>query len=294
MVEWVEVRGKSIEVAVAAAMNELGVTDRSDVDVEVVQEPEKGFLGLGGRDAIVRVKPRARRARGRDRDRRPRTGASRTGGSRPEGRSREAPSRSGGQRGSNAPRSQGRSGGNARSGAPRTRSPEAASRSERPPVDVNPAEQAPVVEQFLRGLVESFGLEGSVRVEIEEDVIIATVEGEQTEALVGVRGSVLDAVHEITKTTLHRQFKDTARVRLDIAGYSERRRQALSIYAGQLIEQVMSEGGEIMLEPMSAADRKVIHDSVAAVDGVRSYSEGEPPRRYVVISQVEDEADDEA
>ena len=291
MVEWVEVRGKSIEVAVAAAMNELGVTERSDVDVEVVQEPEKGFLGLGGRDAIVRVKPRVRRGRGRDR--RPRTGASRTGGSRPEGRSREAASRSGGQRGSNAPRSQGRSGGNSRSGAPRTRSPEAASRAERPPVDVNPAEQAPVVEQFLRGLVESFGLEGSVRVEIEDDVIIATVEGEQTEALVGVRGSVLDAVHEITKTTLHRQFKDTARVRLDIAGYAERRRQALSIYAGQLIEQVMSEGGEIMLEPMSAADRKVIHDSVAAVDGVRSYSEGEPPRRYVVISQVEDLAGEE-
>lgn len=291
MVEWVEVRGKSIEVAVAAAMNELGVTERSDVDVEVVQEPEKGFLGLGGRDAIVRVKPRVRRGRGRDR--RPRTGASRTGGSRPEGRSRDAASRSGGQRGSNAPRSQGRSGGNSRSGAPRTRSPEAANRAERPPVDVNPAEPAPVVEQFLRGLVESFGLEGSVRVEIEDDVIIATVEGEQTEALVGVRGSVLDAVHEITKTTLHRQFKDTARVRLDIAGYAERRRQALSIYAGQLIEQVMSEGGEIMLEPMSAADRKVIHDSVAAVDGVRSYSEGEPPRRYVVISQVEDQAGEE-
>jgi spoIIIJ-associated protein len=145
-----------------------------------------------------------------------------------------------------------------------------------------------VVEQFLRGLIDSFGLEGSVKVEIDDDVIIATVEGEQTEALVGVRGSVMDAVHEITKTTLHRQFKDTARVRLDIAGYAERRRQALSIYAGQLIDQVKSEGGEIMLEPMSAADRKVIHDSVAAVEGVRSYSEGEPPRRYVVISQVED------
>ncbi|HKZ19800.1 MAG TPA: RNA-binding cell elongation regulator Jag/EloR [Acidimicrobiia bacterium] len=291
MVEWVEVRGKSIEVAVAAAMSELGVTERSDVDVEVVQEPEKGFLGLGGRDAIVRVKPRVRRVRGRDR--RPRSGGGRSGGPRQEGRGREAGSRSGGQRGGNAPRPQGRTGGNSRP-APRVRNSDASSRAERPPVDVDPAEQAPVVEQFLRGLIESFGLEGSVRVEIDEDVIIATVEGEQTEALVGVRGSVLDAVHEITKTTLHRQFKDTARVRLDIAGYAERRRQALSIYAGQLIEQVVSEGGEIMLEPMSAADRKVIHDAVAAVAGVRSYSEGEPPRRYVVISQVEDELVDEA
>ena len=301
MVEWVEVRGKSIDVAVAAAMNELGVSERSQVDVEVVQEPEKGFLGLGGRDAIVRVKPKVQR--GRTRDRRPRSGGGRPSGGRPSGGRSEGSgrggrndsgSRSGGPRGNNAGRPQSRSGGQPRSGQPgRSRAAEASNRPERLPADINPAEQAPVVEQFLRGLIDSFGLEGSVRVEIDDDVIIATVEGEQTEALVGVRGSVMDAVHEITKTTLHRQFKDTARVRLDIAGYAERRRQALSIYAGQLIEQVKSEGGEIMLEAMSAADRKVIHDSVAAVEGVRSYSEGEPPRRYVVISQVEDEEENE-
>jgi spoIIIJ-associated protein len=301
MVEWVEVRGKSIDVAVAAAMNELGVSERSQVDVEVVQEPEKGFLGLGGRDAIVRVKPKAQR--GRTRERRPRSGGGRPTGGRPSGSRAEGTgrggrndsgSRSGGPRGNNAGRPQSRSGGQPRSAQPgRSRGAEASNRPERLPADINPAEQAPVVEQFLRGLIDSFGLEGSVRVEIDDDVIIATVEGEQTEALVGVRGSVMDAVHEITKTTLHRQFKDTARVRLDIAGYAERRRQALSIYAGQLIEQVKSEGGEIMLEAMSAADRKVIHDSVAAVEGVRSYSEGEPPRRYVVISQIEDEEENE-
>ena len=301
MVEWVEVRGKSIDVAVAAAMNELGVSERSQVDVEVVQEPEKGFLGLGGRDAIVRVKPKAQR--GRTRERRTRSGGGRPTGGRPSGSRAEGTgrggrndsgSRSGGPRGNNAGRPQSRSGGQPRSAQPgRSRGAEASNRPERLPADINPAEQAPVVEQFLRGLIDSFGLEGSVRVEIDDDVIIATVEGEQTEALVGVRGSVMDAVHEITKTTLHRQFKDTARVRLDIAGYAERRRQALSIYAGQLIEQVKSEGGEIMLEAMSAADRKVIHDSVAAVEGVRSYSEGEPPRRYVVISQIEDEEENE-
>ena len=303
MVEWVEVRGKSVDVAVGAAMNELGVSDRSQVDVEVVQEPEKGFLGLGGRDAIVRVKPKVQR--GRTRDRRPRSGGGRPSGGRPSGGRpggargeggrggrNDSGSRSGGPRGDSA-RPQSRTGGQARSAQSRSRVAEPSNRPERLPADINPAEQAPVVEQFLRGLIDSFGLEGSVRVEIDDDVIIATVEGEQTEALVGVRGSVMDAVHEITKTTLHRQFKDTARVRLDIAGYAERRRQALSIYAGQLIDQVKSEGGEIMLEPMSAADRKVIHDSVAAVEGVRSYSEGEPPRRYVVISQIEDGGEDE-
>jgi spoIIIJ-associated protein len=130
-----------------------------------------------------------------------------------------------------------------------------------------------------------------VEVQVQEDVIVAVVSGEQTEALVGTRGSVMEAIHEITKTVLHRQAGDTARVRLDVAGYAERRRQALSIYAGQLINQVLSEGGEIMLEPMSAADRKVIHDAVAAHQGVRSYSEGEAPRRYVVIAVTDDDED---
>ena len=156
----------------------------------------------------------------------------------------------------------------------------------------DPQAQAPIVAEFLEGLVESFGLEGQVDVQVQEDVIVAVVSGEQTEALVGTRGSVMEAIHEITKTVLHRQVGDTARVRLDVAGYAERRRQALSIYAGQLINQVLSEGGEIMLEPMSAADRKVIHDSVAAHQGVRSYSEGEAPRRYVVIAATDDDEGD--
>ncbi len=156
----------------------------------------------------------------------------------------------------------------------------------------DPQAQAPIVAEFLEGLVESFGLEGQVDVQVQEDVIVAVVSGEQTEALVGTRGSVMEAIHEITKTVLHRQAGDTARVRLDVAGYAERRRQALSIYAGQLISQVLSEGGEIMLEPMSAADRKVIHDAVAAHEGVRSYSEGEAPRRYVVIAATDDDEGD--
>ena len=60
----------------------------------------------------------------------------------------------------------------------------------------------------------------------------------------------------------------------------------MAIYAEQLIAELSAEGGEIMLEPMSPADRKVIHDVAAAHEGVTSYSEGEPPRRYVVLSKA--------
>lgn len=145
-------------------------------------------------------------------------------------------------------------------------------------------EQARIAKEFLEGLIAAFGLEGSVSTSIEDDVIVVDVSGDQTEALVGVRGSVRAAVHELTRTVIQRYTRDAARLRLDIAGYAERRRQALTIYANRLIDQLLEEGGEIMLEPMSPADRKVIHDAAAAREGVTSYSEGESPRRYVVLT----------
>lgn len=151
-------------------------------------------------------------------------------------------------------------------------------------------EQAAMVSTFLEGLVAAFGIEGTVSVGVEEGTIVAAVTGPQTEAMVGPRGSVIEAIHEILRTVLSRRSRDVARVRLDIGGYAERRRQALSLYADQLVDQILAEGGEIVLEPMSSADRKAVHDVVAARSGVRSYSEGEPPQRYVVIARVEEEA----
>ena len=76
-------------------------------------------------------------------------------------------------------------------------------------------------------------------------------------------------------------------MRLDIAGYAERRREALRIYTTKLAERVTAEGGEVMLEPMNAADRKVVHDTVADIEGIRSFSEGEDPDHAVVIAPAD-------
>ena len=144
-------------------------------------------------------------------------------------------------------------------------------------------EQAAVVEDFLRGLVDAFGFEGSVGTRIEDDIIYAEVEGPETEALVGEKGAVMQAVLELARTVVQRKTQEGARIRIDIAGYAERRREALQIYARRLAEKVLSEGGEIMLEPMNPADRKVVHDAIGEIEGVRTFSEGEEPQRSVVI-----------
>ena len=119
---------------------------------------------------------------------------------------------------------------------------------------------------------------------------MATIEGEQTEALVGPRGSVLEAIHEITKTGL--TARSTTPPGQDcISPVTPSAKAGLDIDAAQLIDQIATRGRD-MLEPMSAADRKVIHDSVAAREGSVVLG-GRTSTRYVVIATTEESADSE-
>ena len=282
----IEVRARTVELAIEAAMGELGVDDREQLAVEILQEPEKGFLGFGGQDAVVRVKRRRPRRRRNEKRRSPQDN---------RGNNRSETSGSGNSRGRQGRSQSTKNDGNRQTSQSkgRGRDMNRQDRDEQPRVDDRPVltidDQARIAAEFLEGLVAAYGLEGTVTTKVEEDVIIADVNGDQTEALVGVRGTVRSAIHELTRTVMQRYAQDTARLRLDIAGYAERRRQALTIYAQQLIDQLLAEGGEIMLEPMSPSDRKVIHDAAAANPSVRSYSEGEAPRRYVVLTRIDDE-----
>ncbi|MGD2102807.1 MAG: RNA-binding cell elongation regulator Jag/EloR [Acidimicrobiia bacterium] len=273
----IEVRAKTVELAVEAAMQELGVSDVDEVDVHVMTEPVKGFLGMGGQDAVVRIKKKPAK-KGRNRKRKGGRGK------KPSGKNEQNRRQAGRKQAKNGGRKPDAKTSRPKSGGKHVRTESKVS-DDRPSLSTE--EQADIAREFLEGLVEAYGLEGSVSTSVEEDVIIADVEGDQTEALVGIRGSVRSAIHELTRTVLQRYSQDTARLRLDIAGYADRRRKALSIYAEQLIEQLLQEGGEIMLEPMSPADRKVIHDVAGEHENVTSYSEGEPPRRYVVLSLAE-------
>jgi spoIIIJ-associated protein len=259
---------------------------------------------MGGQDAIVRVKAkqqdtsrrrRGGRGRGRSRDGSESGNGSSNGGN-GGGRAKKEPGtgsggRSGGQSRDSKPRESGER-------APRKRSEGASQRPPRPEkdertpkkehtveVEADRAEQATMVEEFLTGLLGAFGLEGNVSCTIEDDIIIADVSGEQTEALVGPKGVILQSILELSRTIVQRKSQAGARIRLDIAGYGERRREALRIYTGRLVEKILAEGGEIMLEPMNPADRKVVHDAAAELGGVRTFSEGEEPRRSVVIAK---------
>ncbi len=291
--EWVEVQGKTVEVAVEVALGELGIDSKDDAQIEVIQEPKPGFLGMGGREAIVKVTraPKQRRRRRRSRGSK---GSDKADGSDQAGAGgkTQTQERSGkGQKGQQKPKQQQKKNNEKRRQEKKVSEPKTASQQ---PRDDRP-EQAPIEEQaevaaaFIRGLLGAFGLEGEVKTRIEEEVLYLDVSGEQTEALIGPKGSVMHSVLELTRTVVQRKTYGAPRMRIDIGGYLERRREALKIYAGKLATQVIEDKNEIMLEPMNAADRKVVHDAVAEIDGVRSYSEGEDPRRAVVLAYEGDE-----
>ena len=157
----------------------------------------------------------------------------------------------------------------------------------KPKIEADPKKQLDVSINFLEGMIKSFGLEGTVKGSIEEENLVVSVFGEQTEALVGEKGSIIRALHELTRTAIQRKTGAGTRLRLDVAEYATKRREALTIYAERLTNQILEDGQEVMLEPMNSVDRKTLHDAVANIAGIRSYSEGREPYRSVIFAPNE-------
>ena len=159
----------------------------------------------------------------------------------------------------------------------------------RPRVEADPKKQLEVSISFLQGLIKSFGLEGTVDGETEDRNLIVKVSGEQTEALVGEKGNIIRSLHELTRTVIQRKTGAGTRLRLDVADYALKRKEALTIYAERLTKQILEDRQEVMLEPMNSVDRKTLHDAVSEINGIKSYSEGREPYRSVVFAPTEQE-----
>jgi spoIIIJ-associated protein len=297
--EWVETTGRTLEEAVEAALDQLGVAEE-DLEYQVLDEPKSGLLGrLGGREARIRarVKPISREKPGerRRRERRPRPTSER-GGGRDRGRGRGE--RDGdGDGGSDAPATAGAGRGRRSSGArQRRRRPRRPAEERATSVatdegatveesDIPIEEQAETAAGFTRGLIEAFGANARVEARIEDgEFVLVDVAGDNLGLLVGPRGATLSAIEELVRTVVQRHTGGHgARINVDVGGYRAKRRQALSEFTRELAQKVIEDGQEQALEPMSASDRKVVHDAVAEMDGVTTGSEGEEPRRRVVI-----------
>lgn len=139
---------------------------------------------------------------------------------------------------------------------------------------------------FLEGLLEVTGLEGSIEVLVEEEWLRASMSGPDMGVLIGRRGQTLEAVQELLRSAVQHGVRARVRVSLDIEGYRSRRAEAVEKLAGEMAQKALRVG-EVELEAMSAFERKIVHDTVSGIEGVISFSEGEEPRRRVIIQAQE-------
>jgi spoIIIJ-associated protein len=146
---------------------------------------------------------------------------------------------------------------------------------------------------YLEGLLDIIDVDGDIDMDVDGDRAVVAVIGEHLRHLVGQGGSVLDALQELTRLAVARETGARSRLMLDIAGYRARRRAELAKIGTQAAAKASSTGDSVALNPMSAFERKVVHDAVAAA-GLRSESEGVEPERYVVVLPTRRDAADEA
>lgn len=149
-----------------------------------------------------------------------------------------------------------------------------------------PAEPAERIRAIVERVVETLDLDAEVEVEESETEITARVGGEDLGLLIGRRGQTIDAVQMICYRAAFRGLKDRKRVIVDASGYRERQREILERQADQAAERALKRGRPMDLEPMSAQERRVVHEHLKDRAGVETYSEGDEPDRRLVVSPV--------
>jgi spoIIIJ-associated protein len=146
---------------------------------------------------------------------------------------------------------------------------------------------ADLLADVLEEVVESLGLECEVRVEMRDGVLRGCVEGEGVGPLIGRRGQTIDAVQHLAQRIVFRGGESRTRVVIDADGYRERRMRALHEDADDAADEALQTGEAVELVPMTAAERRVVHEHLRDREDVRTHSEGEEPERYLVISPAE-------
>ncbi len=142
-----------------------------------------------------------------------------------------------------------------------------------------------IAGDYLEELLDLLDFDGDIDLDVEGNRAVVSIDGSNDlNKLVGRGGEVLDALQELTRLAVHQKTGVRSRLMLDIASWRRRRREELAALGDKVARRVLETGEREELKPMTPFERKIVHDAVAAVDGVHSESEGvEPSRRVVVL-----------
>lgn len=303
--------GKTIDLAVEAALNQLGL-DRDSVSVMVLQQAKSGFLGFGAQPAKVqlsyevpdpveekvpekpksalgsasRSKPKATALPDTAKPQPPKPEAPKAEAPKPAAPAAEPPrqDKPAAPKPPRAPRPERKFDAPK---APREPRPE---RKVEPPKEYTPAESGSTeekIEQFIQGLLEHMGSKAVPHCwKVDGNTYKVDLTGEDLGYLIGRRGDTLDAIQHLTNYTVNRDVDGHIRVNVDAESYREKREDSLRRYARKKAQQVLKARRRTTLEPMNAYERHVIHAALQDMENITTHSTGVEPNRRVVIEYV--------
>lgn len=269
----VEARGASVDEAVEQALADLGTT-REHVDIEVLSEGRRGLFGSGKR---AHIRATLREGAAHDPARTDQTDQ----GDLEEPQA--APAAAPDVATDTAPEDDTMSD---------TDTTEQDNRTED---ELTPEEwielldrDADLAADFIEGLLDLLDLPGDIEIVTEEQQAFVTVQEVGSGLLIGRRGATLEALQELVRCAIQRQTERRSHVRVDVEGYRARQLEKLRDKCRDAIAEVRETGEAVRLEPMDAYERKMMHDLVGKTGKVTSSSEGNEPRRRVVIHPADD------
>ena len=275
--------GKTIDLAIEAALTQLGLT-RDDVSVQVLAQAKSGFLGIGASPAKVEVTYEAPEA--------PKSALGAASRSKPKAKKVEAPK-------VEAPKVEAPKVETPKVEAPKVeKKAEAPKKTEKKPEPkkvVAPKEYAPAapgsveekIEQFIKGLLEHMNSTAVPHAcQTENNTYSVELVGEDLGYLIGRRGDTLDAIQHLANYSINRNVEGHIRINVDAEDYREKREESLRRYAQKKAQQVLKAHRRTTLEPMNAYERHVIHATLQDTDRITTYSIGSEPNRRVVIEYV--------
>ena len=288
--------GDSIDSAVDLALADLGLT-KEQVTVTVLEQPSKGFFGIGSRLAKVRVEeiepPKPEK---------PAKPEVKENTEKPERPAKQQEKQVKKEDGleiviekcgvDEEPRKSSRHRNKKRGRKPEKRVREAAVEDEYLFEEVKVLGERPedLVEQeehvaktFLQDVAKEMGLKVNVKVSSNKDNVYVDIDGEDSGTIIGKRGSTLDALQYLTSLVVNKDQNNYIRVVIDAENYREKREKTLEKLAFRLADKALRSGRSVRLEPMNPYERKVIHTALQQRKGVTTRSEGEEPYRRVII-----------
>jgi spoIIIJ-associated protein len=146
--------------------------------------------------------------------------------------------------------------------------------------------QSEIAADYVEGLLDILDYDGDIDELVSGGRPMVEVVGEDLQPLVGTRGATVEALQELARLAVFRQTGTPSRLLLDVGGYRAARRKELAAIGKNAAEKAKQYGEPVRLEPMSAFERKCVHDVVNALPGVESESEGAEPSRRIVVRVV--------